>query len=109
MPRKTVGRDDVRHGGRRNGDVEGQVRVTAAEGVREAVFVGLSVCGDRVVLQPDLDNGAVRQVIEIGAAGFDVWLVQQPGPARKAAPSPCSSRITPPNTLCAITQYESHS
>jgi DNA-binding transcriptional LysR family regulator len=51
------------------------VRVTAAEGVREAGFAGLGLCvATEWMLQPDLDNGAVRQAMrDWELPGFDVW------------------------------------
>ena len=40
------------------------VRITAAEGVREAVFAGLGLCvASEWMFQPDLDNGRVRQLL----------------------------------------------
>src|SRR5216683_274919 len=40
------------------------VRITAAEGVREAVFAGLGLCvASEWMFQPDLDNGRVKQVM----------------------------------------------
>ena len=51
------------------------VRVTAAEGVREAVFAGLGLCvAAEWMFQPALDQGLVRQVLpEWTLPSIDLW------------------------------------
>jgi DNA-binding transcriptional LysR family regulator len=51
------------------------VRVTAAEGVREAVFAGLGLCvATEWMFQPDLENGRVREVMsDWQLPSLDLW------------------------------------
>jgi DNA-binding transcriptional LysR family regulator len=51
------------------------VRVTAAEGVREAVFAGLGLCvASEWMFQPELDQGRVRQVLDDWTLpAIDLW------------------------------------
>jgi DNA-binding transcriptional LysR family regulator len=58
--------------------VTGRVRVSAAEGVREAVFagLGLSVGGSEWLFQPELESGAVRPVLaDWSLPAVELWAV----------------------------------
>ncbi|HXZ09590.1 MAG TPA: LysR family transcriptional regulator [Paraburkholderia sp.] len=54
-----------------------EVRITAAEGVREAVFAGMGLCvASEWMFQPDLDQGRVRQVMKDWVLpSIDLWAV----------------------------------
>jgi DNA-binding transcriptional LysR family regulator len=55
--------------------LKGNVRTTAAEGLREAVFAGLGLCvASEWIFQPDLDNGRVKQVLPAWTLpSMDLW------------------------------------
>jgi DNA-binding transcriptional LysR family regulator len=57
--------------------VKGRVRVTAAEGVREAVFAGIGlVVTSEWMFAPELQRGTVRPVMEDWALPpIDLWAV----------------------------------
>jgi len=57
--------------------LKGRVRVTAAEGVREAVFAGLGLTvASQWMFDPELNSGAVRTVLENWALPpIDLWAV----------------------------------
>jgi DNA-binding transcriptional LysR family regulator len=65
-----------------------RVRISAAEGVREAVFAGLGLCvASEWMFKPELDNGRVRQVMpEWTLPGMALWAVFPTGrrPSAKA-------------------------
>ena len=55
--------------------LKGNVRTTAAEGLREAVFAGLGLCvASEWMFQPDLDSGRVKQVLpDWTLPPMDLW------------------------------------
>jgi DNA-binding transcriptional LysR family regulator len=55
--------------------LKGNVRTTAVEGLREAVFASLGLCvAPEWVFQPDLDNGRVKQALPAWAlSSADLW------------------------------------
>jgi DNA-binding transcriptional LysR family regulator len=55
--------------------LKGNVRTTAAEGLREAVFAGLGLCvASEWLFQPDLDNGRVKRVLPAWTLpSVDLW------------------------------------
>jgi len=55
--------------------LKGNVRTTAAEGLREAVFAGLGLCvASEWMFQPDLGNGRVTQVLpDWTLPSMDLW------------------------------------
>jgi DNA-binding transcriptional LysR family regulator len=57
--------------------LKGRVRVTAAEGIREAVFVGLGLTvASQWMFDPELKNGTVRAVLEDWSLPpIDLWAV----------------------------------
>src|SRR5262249_37539472 len=56
--------------------LKGNLRTTAAEGLREAVFAGLGLCvASEWIFQPDLDNGRVKQILPAWALPpMDLWV-----------------------------------
>jgi len=61
--------------------MQGRVRVTAAEGVREAVFAGLGLAiASEWMFAPELASGAVRAVLdEWSLPALDLWAVYPTG------------------------------
>ena len=78
--------------------LKGNVRTTAAEGLREAVFADLGLCvASEWIFQPDLDNGGVKQVLPAWTLpSMDLWAAFPTGrrASAKRAPLPPLSRIS---------------
>ena len=53
------------------------LRITAAEGVREAVFAGMGLCvATEWMFQPEIEQGRVRQVLaDWSLPDLDLWAV----------------------------------
>jgi DNA-binding transcriptional LysR family regulator len=70
------------------------VRVTAAEGVREAVFAGLGLAvGTEWMFQPELQSGRVKEVLgDWTLPPIDLWAVFPSGTTGERQ-SPCIRRL----------------
>jgi DNA-binding transcriptional LysR family regulator len=66
--------------------IKGRVRLTAAEGVREAVFAGMGLAvASRWMFAPELDSGRVRQILpDWQLKPIDLWAVFPAGRAAGA-------------------------
>lgn len=67
--------------------LKGNVRTTAAEGLREAVFAGLGFCvASEWIFQPDLDKGRVKQILPAWSLpSMDLWAAFPTGRRRTSA------------------------